>query len=86
MLPESQAEQQARLCKRLFIVARGGAKLVAGLNSDAEMNFRCFALRLSLLAALAAAFSLTGCGLKGPLYLPSRPAPHKAAPEPAPSR
>ncbi|MHB8345842.1 MAG: LPS translocon maturation chaperone LptM [Acidiferrobacterales bacterium] len=49
------------------------------------MNLRLFALRILFMAALASAFGLSGCGLKGPLYLPSQPAPHKAL-APAPSR
>ena len=36
-----------------------------------------------LAAAACGAFALIGCGIKGPLVLPPRPAPAPAAPSPA---
>ncbi|MDA8363766.1 MAG: lipoprotein [Gammaproteobacteria bacterium] len=42
------------------------------------MKLRWLAVRLSLLTILLGTLGLGACGLKGPLYLPAPPAPHKA--------
>ena len=62
----------------LFIVIRWRDKLAPDPTRSPFMKCRRCTLYLLTILVFGGAL-LSACGRKGPLYLPDRPAPHKAA-------